>query len=83
MTTNNLACPIVKKAWSLVLKGVVWAGFKLLVGVVLIVSRGPGSCAGKVGAYNATTKRGWLRARRVSPHVFKALPRDIILENGF
>ena len=40
-----------KKAWSLVFKGVVWAEFKLLVGIVLIISLGPGSSAGKVGTY--------------------------------
>jgi len=34
-----------------VFKGVVWAGVKLLAGVVLIISFGPSSCAGKVGAY--------------------------------
>jgi len=28
---------------------VVWAEFKLLAGVVLIISFGPGSCVGKVG----------------------------------
>ena len=32
-------------------KGVVWVEFKLLVGVILIISLGPGSSAGKVGAY--------------------------------
>ena len=40
-----------KKAWSLAFRGVVWAEFKLLVGVVVIISFGPGSSAGKVGAY--------------------------------
>ena len=40
-----------KKVWSLVFKGVVWAEFKLLAGVGLIISLGPGSSAGKVGAY--------------------------------
>ena len=55
VTTNNLIAgraQSLKKAWSLVFKGVVWAEFKLLVGVVLIISFGPGSCAGKVGAYD-------------------------------
>jgi len=37
-----------------VFKGVVWAEFKLLVGVVLMISFGPGSCAGNVGAYAVT-----------------------------
>ena len=44
MTTNNLIAgraQSLKKAWSLVLKGVVWAEFKYLAGVVLIISRGP------------------------------------------
>ena len=31
--------------------GVVWAEFKLLVGVALILSFDPSSCSGKVGAY--------------------------------
>jgi len=54
MTTNNLIAghaQSLKKAWSLVFNGVVWAEFKLLAGMALIISLGPGSCAGKVGAY--------------------------------
>ena len=54
MTTNNLINLIaqsLKKAWSLVFNGVVWAEFKLLAGVALIISFVPGSFAGKVGAY--------------------------------
>jgi len=51
LTTNNLIAGHAQKAWSLVFIGVVWAEFKLLAGMVLIISFGPGSYAGKVGAY--------------------------------
>ena len=54
VTTNNLIAgraQSLKKTWSLVFKGVVWAECKLSAGVVVIISFGLGSCAGKVGAY--------------------------------
>ena len=57
MTTTILLLDVpnhYKKGWSLVFKGVVWAEFKLLAGVVLIISFGPGSSAGKVGAYDVS-----------------------------
>ena len=53
VTTKNLitgCAQSLKRAWSLVFKGVVCVEFKLLAGAVLIIGFGPGSCTGKVGA---------------------------------
>ena len=41
------------KDQSLVIKGIVWAEFKMLVDMVVIMSFGPGSSAGKVGVHES------------------------------
>ena len=54
MTTNDVIAVCAQffhKAWSLVFRGGVWAEFKTLVGMAVIISFGTGSSAGKVGAY--------------------------------
>ena len=81
VTTNNLSLdvPIIKKAWSLVFIGVVWAEFKLLAGVVLIISFGPGSCAGKVGVYGVEPKQiKWLIRQRLPVNVWGTLHLQMV-----
>ena len=49
VSMNNLIAghaQSLKKAWSL-FKSMVWAEFKMLAGMVLIISFGPCSCTGK------------------------------------
>ena len=56
VTTNTGRAQSLKEAWSLVFNGVVWAEFKLLAGVALIISFGPGSCAGKASFFSICAK---------------------------